>query len=182
MEIMGVLELLTTRFNSGNNVEFDKVHLSREEFYAIEGWANQSEWTCAGRGNSPETMNKNKTLFDVWTNKGRRWTDVTFSNGNFFSAPPVTRRVKLIENVTHWRVIAPPETRGIKLTRCINCRQYPEIVKEGEPPYKYLLRHRLIHICYPSFKLDSHQHTKSECIKDWNIFNKRMEKLYYEQK
>lgn len=57
------------------------------------------------------------------------------------------------------------------LTRCINCKQLPEIVEEADAPYRFLLRHKAEHTCAPAFKLESHQHTKEDCIRDWNRFN-----------
>lgn len=55
---------------------------------------------------------------------------------------------------------------------CKNCRQVPEIIKTDDPEYPFVLRHKAKDLCYPKFKLESHQKTKKECVDEWNKFNK----------
>ena len=65
---------------------------------------------------------------------------------------------------------------GKRITRCINCGELPIVepntidINEDEQ-YEFVLKHKKP--CYPTFVLESYQHTEQECIDDWNKFNVR---------
>ena len=58
-----------------------------------------------------------------------------------------------------------------KISKCVNCKVVPEIVKSDDMEYPYLLRHKLGVMCYPTYRIEIYQLTKKECIDDWNSFN-----------
>ena len=60
-----------------------------------------------------------------------------------------------------------------KISKCVNCKETPEIVRSDDIEYPHLLRHKLNVICYPEYKLETYQLTKKECIDDWNSFNSK---------
>lgn len=58
------------------------------------------------------------------------------------------------------------------ITPCRNCRQKPEVIETGDSEFPFVLKHKDKDLCYPAYKLETHQHTAKVCIQEWNEFNK----------
>jgi hypothetical protein len=57
----------------------------------------------------------------------------------------------------------------MEINKCVNCGKKPK-VKKQKGYWEYVLSHE--NDCYPTFMLETHQHTRNKCIKEWNEFNK----------
>ena len=59
----------------------------------------------------------------------------------------------------------------MKIPKCVNCGVAPKISRTVGDYYAFVLSHEEPTTCPASFRLDTYQHTREACIKDWNRFN-----------
>ena len=57
------------------------------------------------------------------------------------------------------------------ISTCRNCKTKPVVTSSDDSDYKFVLRHKSDFLCHPTYKLESYQDTKSQCVEDWNKFN-----------
>ena len=57
------------------------------------------------------------------------------------------------------------------IDNCINCGVKP-VIERQQGYYAFILKHPVGALCYPTFRLKCHQHTRAKCISHWNKFNK----------
>tara|TARA_R110001583_G_scaffold21308_3_gene80839 strand:- start:2783 stop:2998 length:216 start_codon:yes stop_codon:yes gene_type:complete len=60
------------------------------------------------------------------------------------------------------------------ITACINCKIKPVVVPSDDSAYTFVLRHKAEATCYTTYKLETHQNTKNQCVDDWNEFNTKV--------
>jgi len=58
-------------------------------------------------------------------------------------------------------------------TKCRNCGARPGVERTRGDWFAFVLQHPEPTLCPARFRLETYQHTKEACIRDWNQYNRK---------